>query len=480
MGKSTQYRNWAITWTSADNKLERTSKDGFEFSGGDYTYCIFVGPEEDPDSECTSRHQHVMVHCKTANITKRKAKEALVAYSALAEEIVEKNVAYISKVYSTKSNYILYCFKGDGDGSVGKDDTIVIDTVRMLKSEGRTPVPSTIKRKLIDDHGATAYNKRFKNVLETYLAETDITDTRGNPIVKLDSKVNCVNFLTVLLCWLSILTKTNVTTMAKPFDTLPDIVLKQVAFLISLIPYFSRRVVGMADGLPSLYLWGIQSAGKSSIFSNCRYIKKIATDASGVSRFRMDKMHTAVLLDDVENDTINHKDNSSTLKQLTLGNDVEVKVMGATQSIKGFVIITSNSQPSYLDDESTTVNDDGKVDNFVNRTIINASWRRRFISCEFTQVCPFDYVSIDYDDFKLRDVAAQVFRNNYIKLVSSQEEAERLLGPLKIYYDITVDDYSSELEDDTFAEMFEEASGRVNEMLKQCNLTEMMDNMRKY
>lgn len=474
MGKSTQYRNWAVTWLSGEHKLTRTTKDGFDFTGGDYSYTIFVGPEEDPDSECSSCHQHVLVHCKTANVTKRKAKEALVEYSSLAPEIVEANVTYISKVYSSKSNYIIYCFKGDNNNSLGKDDTIVIDTVNTLKNDGRTPVSSAIKRKLIDDHGATAFNKRFKMVLETYLAETDITDTRGNPIVKLDSKDNCTNFLTVLLCWFALLTKTNVSTMCKPFDIIPHNMLKQITFLISIIPYFSKRVVGMADGLPSLYLWGIQSAGKSSIFSNCRYIKKIPTDAAGVSRFRMDKMHTALLLDDVENDTINHKDNSSTLKQLTLGNDVEVKVMGATQSIKGFVIITSNTAPSYTDDTSVTTNDDGTTDNFVNRGIINASWKRRFITCEFTSVCPFDYVSIDYDDFKLRDVAAQLFRANYIQLISKHPEIENCLGPLNTYYDITLNDYASETDDDSFSDIFEVASNRVNEMIKANNVQDMM------
>lgn len=474
MGKSTQYRNWAITWKSDIHKLIRTSKDGVNFDRGDYSYTIFVGPEESPDNECSSAHQHILVHCKTANVSKRKAKEALVGYSALEEQTVEENVIYISKVYSSKNNYVIYCFKGDNSGSLCKDDIIVIDCVKDLKNDGKTPVASAIKRKLIDAHGASAYNKRFKNVLETYMAETDITDTRGNPIVKLDSNTNCTNFLTVLCCWFAILQKTNVQTMCKPFDSLEPFVLKQIAFLISIIPYFSKRVVGTADGLPSLYLWGIQSAGKSSVFSNCRYIKKIPTDASGVSRFRMDKMHTALLLDDVETDTINHKDNSSTLKQLTLGNDVEVKVMGATQSIKGFVIITSNSPPSFLDDESVTINDDGSKDVFINRKIVNASWKRRFISCEFVNVCPFDYVSINYDDFKLRDVAAQLFRANYMQLYDKNDQMKKILEPFSLYYDISIDDYSNDADDIQFSTIYDIATERVQKMINENCAAEMM------
>ena len=474
MGKATQYRNWAVTWKADGPLLPETSRDGVRYSGGNYIYRIFVGPQESPDKDCTDDHQHVMVHCETSNISKKKVKEALVGYSSLAAETVEEKVIYISKLYSTKSAYVMYCFKSDGEGVLGKDDTIVIDTIDNLKTEGRTPTAHAIKRKLIDDHGASAYNKRFCKVAETYLLETDVTDSRGNPKVVLDSKVNCTNFLTMLLSWFIILGRTKVQTHAKPFDTIPEPILKQVAFLISLIPYFSRRVQGMADCLPALYLWGIQSAGKSSVFSNCRFIKKIPTDSSGVSRFRMDKMHTAVLLDDVESDTINHKENSSTLKQLTLGNDVEVKTMGSTQSIKGFVVITSNSPPSYLNDKAVSVDEKGNEDTFINRDIVNASWKRRFITCEFVNTCPFDYVCIDYDDFKLRDVAAQLFRANYIQIYSTHPEFETIMKPLEVYYNVAVDDYASENGDDWFSEMYDTATDRITDMIKENNLEAMM------
>lgn len=471
MGKATQYRNWAITWKiGRDGALPETPTDGQRISAGIHDFVIVVGPKEDPDKDCNNEHQHVLVHCETSNVSKTKAKEALVAYSSLAPEAIEEGVVYISKLISTRSNYVSYMFKTQNE-NVNRDDSIVLNTINDIKSDGKMPVSSTIKRKLIDDHGASAYNKRFKPVLETYMAETDVIDTRGNPVVNVDSPQNCINFVSMLLCWFNILGKTTMSTGHFAFHDLDTIHLKQIAFLISLIPYFSRRVQGMADGLPSLYLWGVQAAGKSSIFSNCRFVKKIPTDASGVSRFRMDKYHTAVLLDDVQADTLNHKENSSTLKQMTLGNDVEVKILGGSQSIRGFVFITSNEPPSFTAPAPVV---DGTE--FVSHKIISDSWKRRFISCEFTMPCPFDYVSINYDDFNLRDMAAQLFRSNYVKLVSDLDvkHKDKILDALDIYYNVSLNDYTDETSDIKFDDVLDKAFENVESQIKKCNLDAMM------
>lgn len=472
MGKATQYRNWAITWKIGEKgPLQETHSDGQRISAGLHSFVIVVGPKEDPDKDCLNEHQHVLIHCETANISKTKAKEALVAYSALAPQDIEEAVVYISKLHSTRSNYVAYMYKTTKD-SGSRDDAIVLDTIDNLKSDGKMPVATAIKRKLISDHGASAYNKRFKLVLETYMSETDVIDTRGNPIITVDSKQNCINFVTMLLCWFNILGKTSVSTEHMTLAKLSDEQLKQVAFLISLIPYFSRRVQGMADGLPSLYLWGVQAAGKSSVFSNCRFIKKIPTDASGVSRFRMDKYHTAVLLDDVQADTLNHKENSSTLKQMTLGNDVEVKILGGSQSIRGFVVITSNETPSYLAPPPPETGNE-----FISHKIISDSWKRRFITCHFTVPCPFDFVSINYDDFNLRDMSAQLFRSNYVSLMSSidSEQAADILAPLTIYYEVAMNDYTSTDTDIKFEDIMDIAIDNVQDQIKKSNLVSLMN-----
>ncbi len=188
-----------------------------------------------------------------------------------------------------------------------------------------------------------------------------------------------------LMFYYTLIMKTSCYTLCTPFDNLPDEVLKEIVFLISLLPYFTKRLVNSIDGLPALYFYGVQGAGKSSMFNGCKYIKKIPTDAIGVSRYRMDKMHTTLLLDDIPCDLIYQRENSSTLKQMTLGNEVEVKIMGNTQSVQAFIIVTSNEAPAFLNTDAIDYPYTAKIiECDVNDKIINDSWKRRFITCKFS------------------------------------------------------------------------------------------------
>lgn len=479
MGKSTQYRNWAITWKADEHTLETTSKNGLRLCTGNYEYLIFVGPKESPDTELESDHQHVMVHCETANISKRKAKEALVEYSNLAPQIVEDNVVYISKLYSNKMNYIAYCYKSLRENTMSKDDEIVKNVISEIKDTGIVPTSNSIKRKLIDNYGANAFNKRFCKITDTYLNETDVIDTRGNPCVDLNVEHNRINFLTQMMFYYTLLMETQVSTLCKPFADIPNMLLKDVTFLISLLPYFTKRIKGACDNIPGLYLYGVQAAGKSSMFNNCRYVKKIPTDASGVSRFRMDKMHTAFLLDDIETNYICNRENTSTLKQLCLGNDVEVKIMGNTQSVKGFVFITSNNEPPYLT-KRIYVDEDNKTVDEINNDIIDNSWKRRFISCKFIKTCPYDYNSINYDDLKLRDIAARMFKNKYDKMQEVWSNNKDVLDKFKLYYNVVTEDYCIDEDGNKeFDELMDKSADIVNNVINELTVEKLMTASKK-
>lgn len=474
MGKSTQYRNWAVTWDSSVHELEATSRNGLRLSSGGYDYMLYIGPKESPDAECSSDHQHIMVHCETANISKTKVREALVAYSTLDPQVVQESISYISKIYSTKSKYLIYCFKSLNESTSHADDDVVKETIGDIKESGTIPTLSSVKRKLIDVHGANAFNKRFCKIAETYISETDVIDTRGNPKIEIDSKQNMLNFICQLLYYYIIIRQTNVTTLCKGFSNMSQPLLKDCVYLLSLLPYFTKRVIGINDNLPSLFFYGIQNAGKSTMFNNCRYVKKIPTDSLGVSRYRMDKMHTTILLDDITNSVIDSKENASTLKQLTLGNDVEIKVHGSTQNIKAFVIITSNEKPSfsvpieYGDVEHKTIEE-------VNTFICNQSWLRRFMLCEFVKQCPFDMLSVNFDDLKLRDIAAQMFRNKYTKIMSDYPlESAIIKDKFKIYYNVALEDYASESIDDMFDDLMDSACDIVNEAIAEHTMYTLM------
>ncbi len=487
MGVSKQSRNWALTWrTEPEDQivdLEPTGGDGVRVCTGNHNYLVVVGPKESTDENCPYDHQHMLVHCDTAAISKTKVKEALVEYSGLAPATIEKHICYISECRDKKA-YKKYMFKSVEEKTSCRDDNIVKKAINDLKIDGVVPTSTGIKRKLIEENGANAFNKRFKMIAETYLAETDVIDCRGKPKIIFDPDSNRTNFVTQLMMYYTLLHQTEVSTTCKPFEGVGDDMLKDIVFLLSLLPYFTNRVIGGDDNLPSLYLYGVQCAGKSSMFNNCRYFKKVPTDSSGVSRFRIDKMHTSLLLDDVENDFINQKENSSTLKQLTLGGNAEIKVMGNTQNIKAFVIITSNETPSFLE-PTDYIDVHNKTKDERNKDIVNRSWMRRFICCNFVDTCPYDADSINYDDLILRDMAAHMFRDRYVMMLQRENEYEvkdlnvqAVLKKFEVYYNIALNDYGSEKEDDYYESIAKAAVtivDKANEALAEDGITMLID-----
>lgn len=432
MGKSTQYRNWAVTW-DADNsatRLDETTTNGHRLDFGGYTFDIYVGPQEDPDNDNSGNHNHVLVHCQEAAVTKTKVRQVLEAYSKYNSQTVREQITYIRRLESTKEAYMRYCYKSIEDSFMSKDDKIVKNCVEDIKSIGMIPTGRSVKRKLIDSHGANAYNKRFCKIIDTYLMETDIVDERGNPAIDIDVTSNCKNFIYSLLVHRMNLKKAYIRTTYKPLNNCS--ILFEWTFLLSIIPYFSKRLMGASDGLPSMYLYGKSGAGKSNLYTNCRYIRKVPTDAQGVSRYKMDHYQTALLCDDVPSDFINDKVNSSTLKNLCLGENAIVKIMGNTIDIKAFVIVTSNEEPAYMKD----IVDDTDKDSIIT----NASWKRRFLTCQYKEICPFDGVTVNYDDLKLRSMAA-IFFKKYFDLLYVDEKNRDYLSMLDTYYDICLKDY---------------------------------------
>lgn len=452
MGKSTQYRNWCVTWDADDISyvIPQTDQNGSTITVGCHTMLIYVGPQEDTDDSTKGTHNHILVHCETGAITKSKVREALSTYTGLQEEEVTKRILYLARLETNKQSYLQYAWKTQYNSTTSKDDEIVKSTIENLKEERRVPTVRTVKRKLIEDYGANAFNKRFCKIAETYISQTDIVDNRGNPIVKFDGVQNIVNYVYSLLVWRLLITKTNCVTTFKGLKDCP--ILTDFTFLLSIIPYFSKRVYGTSDLLPALYMWGVQGAGKSSMYNNCKYIKKIASDAQGVNRFKLEFYHTGILFDDVDSDIIEDKTNACTMKQLTLGDPTQVKINGDVQEIRAFVVVTSNAKPKFIEDCYET-----------DKTIIYASWKRRFICCEFSDVCAFDMNAIDYDDLQLRTMAAIFFKKQFDVLYKT-EANQKFLNLLKTYYDVAVNDYTN---NDTDLETFKACMDTARSKLKE-------------
>ncbi len=103
----------------------------------------------------------------------------------------------------------------------------------------------------------------------------------------------------------------------------------------------------------------------------------------------------------------------------------------------------------------------------INTAISRDSWMRRFIVCKFIKQCPFDMVNINYDDLKIRDLAAQMFRNKYCKLESEHTHQFALVKDLfNVYYEISLEDYACEKFDFEFDDIMEQSVEIVNKEIE--------------
>lgn len=416
MGVSKQSKNWSVTWKKQEDQepMPVTDIHGTKVTVGAYSFVLTVGPVEETDPENRYEHQHMMVHCLTAAVSKTKVREAICEYMQIDMETCIENIMYIEYTRDKRA-YIEYMFKELHDRqNEGKDDRTLKGIIEELKTKGQRPNVNRVKQELIKRYGGTTYLKRFERLTKVYMLETDIVDGRGKPTVEIDRGINRRNWMYNLLCFETLLTQTEISTLCKTFVTLNQKVLKEMVSMITLLPFFTNRVNGHDDEIPSLYLWGVEGAGKTSLFNNSQHMKKVASDSQGVARFKMDNNHTGLLIDDVNNDYLYQKENSSTLKQLATGGKAEIKVTGDTREIQAFIVITSNEEPIHMREEEDACFT--KTSEQINIETVRRSWARRFMTVKFDTACPFDGKSVMFHDMELRDMAALTFRMKYEKL----------------------------------------------------------------
>lgn len=442
MGKTYQFRNWCITWNEDGGSIiEETRKEGAEFTYDDLSFTIYVGPREATDSSCKTNHRHILLHCSTHGVSKTKAHEALSYYFTLDLNNVRENVVYIRKLETTLANYLAYTYKSLATNKDSVNDLIVKDTIAKMKSAGRVPSVGQLKRRLIDDNGADAYNKKLKFVSDIYMLETDIAnECRGFPKATVCAHNNVSNFIQNVAIYKMNLDRCKITTLHRHFKNCPQLY-QEFAYMISLLPLFTHRVSNVSDHLPALYLWGKPGCGKSTFFNNVTAIKKIAGDSQGVGRFKLYNYHTAYLMDDVSNEMFKAGHNSYTIKQLTLGDCVQVKVYSDTQEVRAFFIATSNEKPDY-EIETSTNTDEGSTDQ--EDVEVKRSWQRRFFTIEFTRSCHFNGKSIDYGEIIISYCAAVFFSQMYSainKAYPNDVYVQKCLKLFDLYYKVALEDY---------------------------------------
>jgi hypothetical protein len=222
--------------------------------------------------------------------------------------------------------------------------------ISSLIDDGFKLTEPALKKRLVRDEGIDFLCKS-KEQIRVVMSMPNYVDTRRDITADMDPSTNMRNIHSMLKQFDQLLTLNSKSSrqIRTTHSACQDLTNKQMRCLIltiSLLPWCWNR---LNDGLPCLFFYGKSRQGKSYIFNKSPCYKMVPTDATGVGRFRLEQTQAAFLIDDVKNDWLQRSDNESTIRTLADGNEVTVKIAGDVQVVRGWVVITSNSVPHWLD-----------------------------------------------------------------------------------------------------------------------------------
>lgn len=176
MGKSTQYRNWAVTFnTGSGYTIKESDIDGFGIEHLGINFVMYVGPQESSDydnadyhSNATT-HQHLLVHSKETSVSRTKVRQVLQVYSELSKEQIRIGITYLRRVEGNKDIYKRYCFKASNYNLTPymRYDYLVYTKVEEKKITS-VPTYEEIKTELINGNGVELFNRKLKAILQCY------------------------------------------------------------------------------------------------------------------------------------------------------------------------------------------------------------------------------------------------------------------------------------------------------------------------
>lgn len=350
-------------------------------------YLLAVGLKEKEDDNTSTVHWHCMFSCQPGKTCTAGRVRIVMGmnYMTIPDE-------YLQPLDTNPMTYMKYANKMSPDSRKRSDvDGILRDEFNMLK-EKSVVSKETFVAYLCEKYGATWVTKNktiidmFCGIQEQCYAERIVVDVDDD--VDIASRVVDIisSFHDNVLKQIE--TRGHLHTKA---DALNDVkkedIAKYITF-VALIPYMFQRAKNAIDYIPGLYFWGDANAGKSFIFQMGKAYRTIATDSIGVGKFKLETCEAGFLLDDVKGDAIDTGSYISTLRQLTLGAYTRVKIHSETKQIKGFVSVTSNEKPCFLEGDYDEKN--------------RNAWLRRFIVLEFTRDKNMDELVVNGNEFEYR------------------------------------------------------------------------------
>jgi hypothetical protein len=416
---------WCFTYP-VDADERKVSKDGIEFNHHSKTYKLVIGPVEQPDSNTDYPHQHGYIQCPVSTALTKGQATAILRDAGLYKEGM-----YLHELETTKAKYHSYCFKSDGAANNNAERAIKRAYKHIEETDGVKVTKKRLTTQLAKIEGA-AFVARNKQIIDVTLATPEIYKDNKTVDESVDVQENMRNYMQCVTNFKQIITnavtKHGIVTTHKLFQDCSREDQINAVVAIALLPTVARRK-RITDGLPALWFHGLPNCGKSYLFSQIPNYKKIATDAEGVGRFRMEGEQTAYLIDDVDAGWIFKPANSKTMKALAVGERDVIKTFGDTQEVRGFCVLTSNCIPDHLC-PCPPVPEGGDAELFKKSHEYNCNaWKRRIISLFFDETADYDSIFVDFEMLSLDIVARRAFTIACKSIVSPA-----LKSAFEVYY----------------------------------------------
>ena len=428
---------WCFTVEADEEAPWRpTSEEGEPHEDRRKIFRVGIGPLELPDGNSDYPHHHGFIQCPPGETLTKGQAEAILHAKGI-------KFTYLHELLSKKDKYITYSWKSQSNTHTSAERAIK-RSIDKINASGMKLTAKRVKTDLTLHEGASFVHKH-KGVVEVTLATPELcASSRKIVVEKVNTKVNMRNYMQCVVRYQKLIRgalDNGFSTTNEAFrDSSREDQLEAV-ILITLLPMamFRKRII---DKIPGLFFHGLPNCGKSFMFDQMPCYKKIATDAEGVARFKLEGDQSAFFLNDIDSGWLFKPSNQKTLKALANGEQETIKTHGDTVAIRGFVVFTSNCQPDYFDSQPTfPENADEKKKVAITKGHLQNcnSWKRRLITLEFTEPVDFDPIHVDFEDSHLEIVARQA-----IVLCFSRIQSDRLKELFRVYVDAIQEHWEDE------------------------------------
>lgn len=401
---------WCFTYEPGHKTVEHTSTCGKDFEYNNTKVNYGLGPIEQKDERNCYPHHHGWISCMPGEtITKGKC------IKILKELELYNEGQYVHERSATKDAYVKYCFKTSSERF---EPEVVIDkAIKSIREMGEKPTKNNLVSKLAVTEGAVFVTKH-KQLIDSFMSIPVLCQKKKRTVDEsVDLLQNVANFYQATGNFIQIVTdnvnKNGIDTTHKAFEDSSRQDQVKAILINTLLPIcVSRKKI--TDGLPALWLYGQAYTGKSFMYTQIPNYKHIATDAAGVSRYKLNGEQSGFLLDDIDQDFITNDSNASLVKKLAIGETTSIKVFGDVADVRGFLVVTSNHKPGYLTKKNEDEDDQAFEWN-------KAAFRRRFIALKFTEKIDFDALYVDFSSSYI-----DVFASQYITQIYEELESKKL------------------------------------------------------